>query len=158
MLRFHRLERRAKRGEGGGRGGQPTPYLGQREREGGDDQRRGQADAQRDAPERVCRRSESHLPTATFRSARAEWRMRTPESLMREMPASASVWPRTRSTPSTACAACFEIRLARTTIVMTIAAATAITTMPSPSRTHQPVDAPIAVANWSSFAQFGYPS
>ena len=41
----------------------------------------------------------NHLPTATLRSARAECRIRTPESLIRPIPASPSVCARTFSTP-----------------------------------------------------------
>src|SRR5207248_10691741 len=94
------------------------------------DQRRDQADRERGAPESVGRRCERHLPTATFRSARAECRIRTPESLMRAIPPSASVCARTTSTPCTAPRAWPAIRCARRTIVMTITAATAITTTP----------------------------
>ena len=54
--------------------------------EPGDDQRGDEADDQGERPTRG-----DHLPTATFRSARAECRMRTPESLMRAIPASSSV-------------------------------------------------------------------
>jgi hypothetical protein len=56
-------------------------------------------------------------------------------------PSSASVCARTTSTPSTAPLACPAIRLARATIVITIAAATSTTTMPSTSPTGHPADA-----------------
>jgi hypothetical protein len=69
--------------------------------------------------------------------------MRTPESLMRPMPSSASVWARTTSTASSAAAACLEIRAASATIVMRMAAATAITTTPSVMPTIHSVDATV---------------
>ena len=51
----------------------------------------------------------THLPTATFRSARAACRIRTPESLIRPMPASSAVCWRTTSTACSAVFACFAI-------------------------------------------------
>src|SRR6185436_12193069 len=115
--------------------------------EDGDDQRGDEADDQRDRPQVVVRDGEgdAHLPTATFRSARAACRIRTPESLIRSIPSSATVCLRTTSTPSTAPLACPAIRRASATIVITIAAATSTTTTPRTSPTGQPADAPITV-------------
>ena len=53
-------------------------------------------DGERDRPVGVVghRERQRHLPTATFRSARAECRIRTPESLICAMPPSSAVcWP-----------------------------------------------------------------
>src|SRR4051812_35258552 len=69
--------------------------------------------------------------------------MRTPESLMRAIPGRPSVCSRTLSTPATAVRACVAIRCASRTIVMTIAAATRMTTIPRISPTVQPVVAAI---------------
>ena len=58
-----------------------------------DDQRRDEADDERDRPVAVpgdARRAVT-CPTATFRSARAACRIRTPESLIRAMPPSSAV-------------------------------------------------------------------
>ena len=50
-----------------------------------------QADPQGDRPVGAAGDEQRHLPTATFRSARAECRMRTPESLIRAIPGSSAV-------------------------------------------------------------------
>src|SRR5205823_9087268 len=102
---------------------------------------------QRDSPGAVVgERQGDHFPTATFLSARAAWRILTPESLIRAIPASSVVWSRTFPTPSTAVAACPAMRLAWSTIVITMAAATSTTTTPSASPMYQPVEAPITVS------------
>src|SRR5262249_38564700 len=88
---------------------------------------------------------QGHFPTATFRNARAECRIRTPESLIRAIPSSSVVWARTFSTPSTAARACLAILVASMTIVITIAAAIRVTTTPSTSPMTQPVEAPIKI-------------
>src|SRR4029079_8162293 len=56
--------------------------------EHGDDQRGDEADDQRDRPQVVVRDGErdAHLPTATFRSARAACRAVTPEALVGPLP------------------------------------------------------------------------
>ena len=48
--------------------------------------RRGRSPARSPSSVVAMQRAERHLPTATFRSARAECRIRTPESLIRAMP------------------------------------------------------------------------
>ena len=59
----------------------PTAWT-RMEQQARDDQRGDQADHERQGPDSV----RAHLPTATFRRARAECRIRTPESLMRAIP------------------------------------------------------------------------
>src|SRR5690348_17169865 len=102
---------------------------------------------------------QGHFPTATFRNARAEWRIRTPESLMRAIPLSSVVWARTFSTPSTAVRACLAILVASITIVITMAAAISVTTTPSTSPMTQPVEAPIRIKShllcWSLLVFLG---
>src|ERR1700759_1441273 len=61
------------------------------------------------------------------------------------MPLRASVWERTTSTPCTAPEACLAIRMARATMVITIAAATITTTTPRISPMVHPLEAPIAM-------------
>src|SRR5581483_11893497 len=119
----------------------------QHEQQPGDGQGRDQSDDQRDRPRAMVGESggRDHFPTATLRSARAEWRILTPESLIRGIPPSSVVCARTFSTPSTAARACMAIRLASITIVITIAAATSVTTTPSTSPMTQPVEAPIKI-------------
>src|SRR6185312_265617 len=144
-----------KLGDVGGVGGDLAGHLEQRRgrpvdvldgadehrQQGCDGERGDQRDDERDTPGPVVgERVDGHLPTATLRSARAECRIRTPESLIWPMPLRASVWERTTSTPSTAPAACLAILVARATMVMTIAAATITTTMPRISPMVQPLE------------------
>ena len=57
--------------------------------------------------------------------------MRTPESLMRSIPLSWSVCSSSTPSACSAVLACLAMRLASSTIAITIAAATATTTTPS---------------------------
>src|SRR5262249_56524614 len=116
-----------------GRGIDVSDRLDEDGQEAGDDQRGDKADDEADDPRGV----RAHLPTATFLRARAECRMRTPESLIREMLLSSVVCWRTVSSAGTAVLACVAIRWANRTIVMTIAAATRMTTTPRAIPTYQ---------------------
>src|SRR5205085_7678578 len=106
----------------------------------GDRERRDEPDHERDAPQGVDGGCERHFPTATFRSARAACRIRTPESLILAMPPSSAVCRRTTSTACSAVLACPAILVASSTMTITIAAATAITTTPSAIPSCQPVE------------------
>src|SRR5262249_28304138 len=64
----------------------------------------------------------------------------TPESLIRAMPERFAVWRRTSSTASSAVLACSAMRIASTTMVTTMTAATRITTMPRANPTCHAVD------------------
>ena len=105
-----------------------------------------QADDQGDAPGAVVGEGarSRHFPTATLRRARAECRIRTPESLIApdavERVGLAHAPSRPRRPPSAPDRrSCWPGR----TIVITIAAATITTTTPSTIPTSQPVEAPM---------------
>ena len=93
-----------------------------------DDDEHDGAHPERHLPQRVGVECSDHLPTATFRSARAMWRIRTAQSLTMSTPSERLVvCARTTSTPWSAAIAWSAMRAASVRMIATMTTTTTMT-------------------------------